>query len=65
MSNCFQLSRFREVGKKIVGLARTYRLWISDKRDDTERRDQLIYEGRGIATLSLRLQDNRQWWRPV
>ena len=25
MSSCFQLSRFREIGKKIVGLARTYR----------------------------------------
>jgi len=25
MSSCFQLSRFRELGKKIVGTGRTYR----------------------------------------
>jgi len=50
MSSCFQLSRFRELGKKIVGTGRTYRFCVfADYRNSIEVRDQLIYEGRGVT----------------
>ena len=46
MSSCFQLSKFRELGKKIVGTGRTYRFCVvADYRDGIEVCDQLIYEG--------------------
>jgi len=49
-----QLSRFREIGKKIVGLARTYRfvcLRTSAKSLIKRRGCQLICEGRGMITV--------------
>jgi len=46
MSSLFQLSRFREFGKKIVGMGRTYRFGaFADYCGTMERCDQLIYEG--------------------